>query len=491
MYFRVVLWLNKKKDFILTCDLRSHIVDSCFFSSGYATEEAKQVFCDLRRMQRWLEVECALALCQGELGIIPLKAAEEIIKVAHLESLDIIAIKRDLKTTGHSLIPLLTAWQKIVPHNYGQYIHYGATTQDIQDTAQALEIRDIIALLERDCQFIIQQLANLAVEYRDLVMIGRTHGQPALPTTLGLKIAGWLDETLRNYDRLLRCKESVLVSQLFGGVGTMVALSEQAFELLEMFSKRLGLTSPKVAWHNCRDRSAEYLSVLTLLSGGLARAANEIAQLAKFEINELNEPFHHGQIGSSTMPHKVNPELCEQVVVLSRLIKANCSLGFDSLINEHERDYRAVRLEWVSITEASLYACNAMSLMKKILPELVVNKDYIEKNLGEAAEQISSESLMFKLGELVGKQTAHTIIYQASLSAKESGLPLLETLIVNPLIKENFSLPQLKKIISPSDQTGMAGRLIDSIIHQAQKNFQQAQASPETACPLITYCKKS
>lgn len=471
-----------------TCNLKSHITDSRFFSRGYATAEARQVFCDLRRMQRWLQVECALAECQAELGIIPKGAAKKIIASAKLELIDLHSVQNELVTTSHSLIPLLNAWQKATEGEAGQFIHYGATTQDIQDTSQSLELLEIIQIIERDLTIVIQSMTSLAAENRNLVMVGRTHGQPALPTTLGLKIAGWLDEAIRNFDRLQVCKKSVLVSQLFGGVGTMSALSNQAEDLHKRFSARLGLTPPNSNWHNSRDRSAEYLAVLAIICGSLARAANEIYQLAKIEIGELAEPFTEGQVGSSTMPHKVNPETCEQVVVLARLVKANASLGFDALINEHERDYRAVRIEWVSVADASLYTCTSLSLMKKILQGLVVNQERITTNLEQQAHLISTEALMFKLGENFGKQTAHALIYKASIESNNTGVPMLEILVKDPQVGSKYTIKALKEIIVPSDQVGMAGKLVDKLVKISHKRFPHGVECKEEPCPLQIFC---
>ena len=352
--------------------LRSHIVDSRFYRSGYSTEESRMIFCDFRRLQRWLDVEIALATSQATLGMIPLSAAEELAQTAQLTQLDLNEINSSIKSTGHSLIPLLSAWQKVTSPESAGYIHFGATTQDIQDTAQSIEIKEVLAIITRDLSSIIKELIDLARRTRSLVIVGRSHGQHALPTTLGLKVAVWLDEMIRNGERLRECKKRVLVSQLFGGVGTMAAFPGQSLELLSEFSKRLRLSTPRTAWHASRDRLAELLSFMAILAGGLGKIANEICQLARNEICELEEPFHFGKIGSSTMPHKRNPELCEQVVVLSKLIKNQASSGFDGLINEHERDYRAVRLEWVSIPESSLMLCSALSLVKSILKNQLV-----------------------------------------------------------------------------------------------------------------------
>ncbi len=452
------------------CHTASHIIDSRFFAGGYGTEEARQVFCDYRRMQRWLEVEAALARCQAELGIIPAAAAEAMIKTARLELLDIETIKADIATTGHSLIPLLREWQRVTDAEAGQFIHYGATTQDIQDTAQSLELKEITAILGRDLAEIIRVLARLAHDNRDLVTIGRTHGQHALPTTMGLKVASWLDETLRNYTRLLACQERLLVAQLFGGVGTMAALSDQGITLLDRFAEVLALSSPLSCWHASRDRLAEFTSVLALITGGLARIANEICQLARNEIDELAEPFAVGQIGSTTMPHKRNPELCEQVVVLSRLVKVNATTTFDTLCNEHERDYRAVRLEWVALTEASIFSCAAVKLSKSILGGLHINKTRIQENLDRFAVLISTEALMFLLGEKIGKQSAHAIIYEASVTAAAPDQKeLLTRLMASPEISRHFTRADLEEAINPGRHIGLSGAIIDRVLAEADK----------------------
>lgn len=457
----------------MTClSSRSHIVDSRFYSSGYTTAEARQVFCDLRRLQRWLDVEAALALSQAELGAIPESAARELEKTARLDLLDLDAVRADIARTGHSLIPLLNAWQKVTSPEAARYIHFGATTQDIQDTAQSLEIQDILFIIERDTNDIIGRLAGLAENYRDLVMIARTHGQQALPTTLGAKMAVWLDEMIRNGERLQNCRQRLLVSQLFGGVGTMAAFGDQGSELLDRFSARLGLAAPLCCWQTARDRLAEMLSTMAILAGTLGKIANEICQLARDEIGELEEPFHMGKIGSTTMPHKRNPELCEQVVVLARLVKNNASLGFDALINEHERDYRAVRIEWAAITDGSLYTCGALSLMKSILANLIVHEERIRQNVTHAAGLIATEALMFKLAEKMGKHAAHQLLYEIAMEARNADRrstdrPLIDLLAAHPEIKSVFTKDELQHAIDPGQHIGLAGQLTDRVLESA------------------------
>jgi adenylosuccinate lyase len=476
-----------QKGEMTSCTPASHIVDSRFYSGGYTTDEARQVFCDIRRYQRWLDVEAALAMAMAGLDIIPVAAAENIQQNARISAFDLEAIQQGLKLTNHSLMPLLAQLRNACDAASGQFIHFGATTQDIQDTAQVLELRDIIAIVERDLHSVIRLLIQRTEQYQDLVMIGRTHCQHALPMTLGLKMAGWLDETQRNFERLLAMKKRVLVSQLFGGVGTMDAFGDNALLLLAEFSARLDLEMPNTAWHASRDRFAEYLSVLALISGSLARIADEIRCLARNETGEMEEPFHLGKIGSSTMPHKRNPELCEQVVVLAKLIKAQALLGYDSLLCEHERDYRSVRLEWAALTDASLYACGLLSMMKHILSDMIVHEGCVRENVLRAAPLISSEALMFFLGTKIGKENAHALVYEVSMEAADTGRPVLDILMERPEAAGRFKREEIEQAILPEKHVGMAKELSRQTIDSVKAKLQEhggSPALPDQICPL-------
>jgi adenylosuccinate lyase len=469
-----------------SCEPNSHIVDSRFYSEGYTTPEARKIFCALYRYQRWLDVEAALAQAEADLGIIPAWAAKIIAEKAHLRHIDLDAVKKDLKESSHSLMPLLGALQQVCQDGAGQYIHFGATTQDIQDTAQSLEIRDVLTIVRRDLKAIIQQVMELSKRYMDLVTIGRTHCQHALPMTMGLKMAVWLDEMWRDFERLEALRERVLVSQLFGGVGTMDAFADKGFALLAKFSERLELAPPLTAWHASRDRIAEFLATMAMIAGTLAKMADEIRCLARSETGELEEPFQMGKIGSSTMPHKRNPEMCEQVVVLARLIKANAGLGFEGILNEHERDYRTVRLEWVTVTDTSHFICGLLSLMKEILNGLIIHEHRIRENVDQAATLISTEALMFFLGETIGKQSAHRIIYESAMQAKETNQSLLDLLMARKEIAGKFKRETLEKTIDPANHVGMSQELTRRTIDYVKEKLSTIGTitEKERICPL-------
>ncbi|MDH3348644.1 MAG: adenylosuccinate lyase family protein [Desulfobulbaceae bacterium] len=469
-----------------TCDLNSHIIDSGFYSNGYATSEARTIFCDIYRYQRWLDVEAALAVSQAELGIIPQWAADIIAEKAQLKNLDLNAIREGIQKSCHSLIPLLEALRKVCPKDAGQFIHFGATTQDIQDTAQSLEMKDVLDIVERDLLLIINSVSSLAEKFKDTVTIGRTHAQHALPMTLGLKMAVWLDELWRNYERLEPLRERLLVSQLFGGVGTMDAFSDQGITLLTKFSEKLGLTAPNTAWHASRDRTAEFLSVLAMISGTNARIANEIRCLSRNEIGEMEEPFQMGKIGSSTMPHKRNPEMCEQVIVLARLIKSNALLGFEGMINEHERDYRAVRMEWITITDSAHFICGQLALMTAIMKGLIVYENIIHKNVEDAATFISTEALMFYLGTKIGKQTAHHVVYEVCMEAIETKKLVIDLLLKRPEIAGNFEREELLDTIDPVHHIGLSAELTDLTVKSVSDKVKQLTPvfDLERLCPL-------
>ncbi|HEX3765071.1 MAG TPA: adenylosuccinate lyase family protein [Kofleriaceae bacterium] len=448
---------------------RSHVVDSAFHRGGYSTPESRRIFCDVCRLQRWLDIEVALALSQAEMDMIPYEAAHIIARAARIDHLDLEAISAGIVTTGHSLVPLLRALERATGGYAAQFIHHGATTQDIQDTGQSLEMRDVLDQLERDVLDLLDRLDVLAVANRDQLTVGRTHAQPALPTTFGLKVAGWIDELTRHVLRLREARPRLLVAQLAGGVGTMASFRGQGPALLARFAARLGLEVPDIGWHVARDRFAEFVYLLALIAGSLARAADEIRTLCRPEFAELEERWDAGRLGSSTMPHKRNPENAEQVVVLARLARAQVSLGLESMIVEHERDYRGTRLEWPALMSVSHYTLTALALTRVVVDSITVRSATMERTARELADLACTEALTFLLGQRVGQAKAFAIVHRLAQDAIDRKKTVRECALASHELGLVLEPSMIEQIFEPTSYLGSAGELVDRVLATRRK----------------------
>lgn len=443
---------------------RSHVGDSAFHGGGYSTPDSRRIFCDVCRLQRWLDVEVALALSQAELGMIPYEAANVIAASARVERLDLPAVSAGIATMGHSLVPLLRALQQILTSYAAQFVHHGATTQDIQDTGQALEMREVLDLVELQLIALLDRLDDLAVGNREQLTVGRTHAQPALPTTFGLKVAGWIDELTRHVVRLRECRPRLLVAQLAGGVGTMASFQGRGIELLTRFAARLGLGVPDVGWHVARDRVAEFIFVLASVSASLARAADEIRLLGRPEFAELEERWDPARLGSSTMPHKRNPENAEQVVVLARLARAQVSLGLECMILEHERDYRGTRLEWPAIEAVGHYTLAALSFTTIVLESTTVRRANMEDTARELADLACTEALSFLLGQQIGHAKAFVLVHRLSQDAIDRKKSVRECALASHELNLVLDRATIEQIFEPTSYLGSAGELVDRVL---------------------------
>lgn len=446
---------------------RGHIVDSLFQGDRYATPASRRIFCDVCRLQRWLDVEAALALAQAELGMIPKEAAEEIAAAAGLERIDLDQVRAGMERTGHSLVALLAGLQAACDGGAGELVHHGATTQDIQDTAQALEMADVLDEADRELRGIVAGLVGLARAHRDTLMVGRTHARPALPTTFGLKVASWLDELVRQAERLDAMRPRVLVAQLFGGVGTMAGFDGHGPELVERFAARLLLRAPAMAWHVARDRVAEYVTTLAMLAGTAGRIADEVRTLGRPEFAELEQAWTYGAVGSSTMPHKRNPEDCEQVVALAHLARANAVAGLQAMLQEHERDSRGLRLEWAAVADVSHHTLAALAILAEAIDGLSVNEEHMAAQARRCAGEICSEALMLALGRRMGKQTAHGVVYEVTQMAQTEGRSVSAVLSERPDVTALLDPGELGDLLDPAHHLGSAGAAVDRVVADA------------------------
>lgn len=442
----------------------SHMVDSALFRDQFGTDEMRRIFEDRNLLQKWMDVEAALARAEATVGLIPKLAAKEISRKASAALLDVDAIKRGIDETSHPIVPFLHAYQAVCADNTGEYLHWGATTQDIIDTGMVLQIREAYDVIERDLDETIQILCKIARKYRGTLMAGRTHGVHALPITFGFKVAVWIAELQRTRDRFRDARGRILFLSLVGAAGTLNSFGKNALKIQQLVADDLRLDNPSISWQASRDGMAEWTALLGLLAGTMGKIANEIMNLMKTEVDEVEEPFHHGKIGSSTMPHKRNPMICEAVISISRIVRSHVPLAMEVMISEHERDMSTWQSEWEFIPESCILTGAIMHQMKFVLENLIVKPDNMRRNLDLLDGLIMSEAIMLRLAEFVGRQTAHDIVYEASMEAFEKGIPFRELLVKDKSISSHLSLGEVEDLLNPSNYVDHCGTLVDGVI---------------------------
>lgn len=442
----------------------THIIDSLYLRDLYGTAEMRAVFDDLNLLQKWLDVEVALARAEAEVGVIPMYAADEIALRARAENLDPARIKKLIDETVHPIVPLIRVLADACEGDAGEYLHWGATTQDIMDTAMILQLKEAIPIIERRLAGILEALVGLATKYRDTPMAGRTHGQQALPITFGFKVAVWLAEMQRHQVRLTESKPRLLVGEFAGAVGTLASLPREGLEVQRRMMEILGLGVPLIGWHTARDGLTEFALLLGMVSATATKIAREVIALQKTELAEVEEPFIEGKIGSSTMPHKRNPMLCEAIVGLGRLIMNRAPVAFDAMIQEHERDWSGDHIEWAYLPEMSVMADGALQLLERVMRGLRVYPERMEENLGRLQGLMLSEAVMLALGRVVGRQTAHELVYKCSMQAIEERRPFSEVLAQNPIVAEHLTKDEIKELLEAHSYLGLAGTFVDRVV---------------------------
>lgn len=433
----------------------------------WGTQKAREIFEEPARLRSWLAIVVALAEAQAELDVVPAEAAKAIRAGALAERLDLGFVVEETRRTGHSTLGLIHGLQRILPASAAEWVYYGATVQDLTDTWTALAMRSVGSILWHDLRTIEGLLLGLAERHRDTPMAGRTHGQAGAPITFGLKAASWADEVGRHLERLRQGASRWLVGQLAGGVGTLGFFGEAGPELRRRFCERLGLADPGVSWTASRDRIAEFTTLLALVSGTLARIGNEVYQLQRPEIGELREPTRPGAVGSITMPHKRNPESAEHLVTLWRLVRASAGTALDAMVQEHERDGRGWKAEWVAFPEACLLTLTGVDLAKRLLEGLEVDEKRMAENAWAAGGFAASEALLAALAPRLGKHRAQDLLQRVLGEARQQGRSLAEAVAGSEVAGE--IPPDKLRSLLERPLTGAAGAMVDEVIRRARE----------------------
>jgi adenylosuccinate lyase len=442
--------------------MTAHPADSAIFGHLWTTPEASALFSDEGRTQAWLGILAGLAQAQAEVGLVPPAAAAAIRSHADVSRLDLNLVAEQTRATGHSTMGLIQALREVLPPEAREWVYYGATVQDLSDTWFALVFRALGDLAERDVTRMRDRALELAGRYRDTPMCGRTHGQPGLPITFGFKAAVWAAELDRHLDRLRQGRPRWEVVQLGGALGTMEFWGGRALDLLTAFARQLGLGAPDIPWITARDGVAEFIWLLAAISATAGKIGNEVYQLQRPEIGELQEAFTPGTVGSITMPHKRNPEISEHLVTLSRVVRAQAGLALDGMLGEHERDGRAWKTEWLVLPEAGMAFAACVAAAARMLAGLRADPDRMRGNIDAHHGYLLSEPVMRALADRLGKHSAHDTVYTAAMRGIDSGVDFRTALRGDPRL-DAISDTELDQLLDVTASLGSCAAFVDRV----------------------------
>ncbi|MBN2013705.1 MAG: adenylosuccinate lyase [Candidatus Altiarchaeota archaeon] len=431
----------------------------------YGRQVVRQIFDEEYRLQKILDVEAALARAQAAVGDIPEAAADKIEEKANTKYVRIGRVKEFEEEINHDVMAVVKALTEQCG-NAGRYVHLGATSNDITDTALALQIKKFLEFLFKDLRKLRKTLIELAEKNKHLICVGRTHGQHSVPTTYGLKFAIWAAEVQRHIDRVKECQKRILVGQMTGAVGTQAALGKNAIRIQKYVMKDLGLNSVLVSNQVIqRDRHAEFLFNLALIAETLNKIGTEIRNLQRTEIAEVSEAFERKQVGSSTMPHKRNPIYSERICGLSRVIKADAIVALENIPLWHERDLTNSSCERMIIPEACILTDYILNLSIDLFRNLVFDYKNIEDNLHLSQGRIMAESVMILLTKKgMGRQEAHELLRECSMKSSQNGVPLRDVLIKNSKIVKYVTADELDSALNPEKYVGTAVKQVDLVL---------------------------
>ncbi len=411
------------------------------------------------RWQAWLDVEVALAKAEAELGIIPTAAAEAIARAARVELLDRRRIEEGFARTGHTLVPLVWELSRIVGEPHGGSVHWGATTQNITQTGDLLLLRRAHRIFLRLLGDVLRALAALAERGATMPIAARTHGQHAVPATFGYKPAVWIDEFLRHVERLRQVAPRLFVAMLGGGAGTFASLGRQGPVVQEAVGRYLGMGSMRVPSRALLDHLAENACLLGLLAATCSKVAREVYTLMKTEFGEVEEPVPPGTVGSSTMPQKRNPKLCQDIIALAAEVRCLVPLALEAMQTEHEADRTTSLMIESAEARAAIAVGDLLIRLAEVLHGLRLVPERMRSNLESGGGLIMAEAVMLELGNTVGRQTAHDIVYDAAQAAVLEQRAFSAVLAADPRVTMHLDARARERLLDPLAYTGLCAEM--------------------------------
>ncbi|MTD57562.1 class-II fumarase/aspartase family protein [Amycolatopsis pithecellobii] len=431
------------------------------------------------RWQRWLDVEAALALTEAELGVIPGESATVIARAAQLSNFDLARVQHDMAVTSHPLMPLITQLSEVAGEPHGGWVHWGVTTQNVTQTGDVLLVRQAHSLLRTWLGRALRAAAGLAERGAEVVMAGRTHGQHAVPITFGFKVATWIDDLIRHVDRFAQAEDRLFVALVGGAVGNFASFGSLGPRIQQGVADRLDLRPADVPARTMADPFAEYVCLLAMLAATGGRIGREISTLMKTELGEVREPAPRETIGSSTMPHKVNPQLCQDITALSAQIRTLVPLALEAVLHEHEADGACQSMMDNAMTQAIMLTGDLLTRLVLVLSGLELDETRMRTNLDLTGGLITSEAVMLSLGTSVGRQNSHEIVHNAA-SAARNGTSFADALAKDPRVSENLSSSDLADLADPSSYIGLSTAIS---LESADRARKAADAIDSAALP--------
>ncbi|MCU4119108.1 adenylosuccinate lyase family protein [Variovorax sp. N23] len=438
----------------------STVIDSILFRDAFGTAAMRSVFSDQQMVQRYLDVEVALAKAEAQVGVIPQDAADAIARESRLDRIDFDHMREETDIVGYPILPLVHQ-MVVMCGEAGRYVHWGATTQDIMDTAVSLQVRDALDAVAEDVRQLRAILAGLAQRYRDTPMAGRTHLQQALPITFGYKVAIWLAMFDRHQQRLAELRPRVAVVQFAGAAGTLASLGDKGMEVQQALAAELQLGVPATTWHVARDGFAEAVNLLALVTGSLGKIALDIMLMASTEFGEVYEPFVKGRGASSTMPQKRNPISSELMLAASKAVRQNAGLMVDAMVQDFERATGPWHAEWIAIPQSFILTAGALHQAKFALGGLIVDEARMAHNLGMSKGLIVAEAVMMGLAPTIGRQQAHDLVYDACRAVNEQGGTLAAALAAMPAITQHVERATIDRLTDPVNYLGLSSQMVE------------------------------
>jgi len=438
--------------------------DSQIFGTLYGTDEVRELFSDRTHLQLMLDVEAALVRAESKIGLVPAPVADAISRAARVENLRLDYVADSTRRVGYPVVAIVKELGRIAGDEAARYIHLGATTQDILDTACVLQLRRAFSILRRDLIALARALADRAAKFRDVPICGRTHLQHAVPTTFGLKCAVWAAPLVTHVERLDQAAPRILVVQLGGAAGTLAALGADGSAVVDALARELALGVPDLPWHAQRDRFAETATLLGLICGSLSKFALDISLMMQTEVGEVSEPHEEGRGGSSTMPQKRNPIASEYILGAARAVHALVPVMLSSMIADHERATGPWQSESLAIPQCVALTAGALAHALSIAQGMTIDAERMRRNLELTGGLIMAEAIATALGPRIGRAAAEAAVARACNRAIAEGVPLATVLRNDPELLPHLTDDEINRVMNPALYLGSAGAFVDGVV---------------------------